>query len=56
MEKGEKMSGNKKKCKYRNRITDWECPHEALENSKEGFCIFHERRKDKGFGDSQTPD
>lgn len=41
------MSEVRKKCKYKNKRTRWECPHEALQNSKEGFCIFHERRKDK---------
>lgn len=41
------MSEAKKKCKYINDFTDWECPYEALEDSKDGFCIFHERRKDK---------
>jgi len=37
----------KKKCKYKSSITDWECPYEVVDDSKEGFCIFHERRKDK---------
>lgn len=47
MEEGEKMSEVNKKCKYKSRITGWECPYEALDDSKDGFCIFHERRKDK---------
>jgi hypothetical protein len=37
----------KKKCKYKSELTGWECPYEALDDSKEGYCIFHERRKDK---------
>lgn len=41
------MSEVKKKCKYKHWPTGWECPYNALENSKDGFCIFHERRKDK---------
>lgn len=41
------MSEVKRKCKYKSSITGWECPYEALEDSKEGFCVFHERRKDK---------
>jgi len=41
------MEKEKKICGYKNAITDWKCPYEALEDSKEGFCIFHERRKDK---------
>lgn len=41
------MSEVKRKCRYESPFTGWECPYEALEDSKEGFCIFHERRKDK---------
>jgi uncharacterized protein YjbI with pentapeptide repeats len=41
------MEKEKKICGYKNAITDWKCPYEALDDSKEGFCIFHERRKDK---------
>ena len=41
------MEKEKKICRYKNESTDWKCPYEALEDSKEGFCIFHERRKDK---------
>jgi hypothetical protein len=41
------MSEVKKKCKYECEQTGWQCPHEALENSKEGFCIFHHRGKDE---------
>ena len=41
------MSEEKKKCKYKSELTGWECPYELLEDSKEGFCIFHERRMDK---------
>jgi uncharacterized protein YjbI with pentapeptide repeats len=32
---------------YKNETIGWKCPYEALEDSKEGFCIFHEKRKDK---------
>lgn len=41
------MAKEKKICRYQNEITRWKCPYEALEDSKDGFCIFHERRKDK---------
>jgi uncharacterized protein YjbI with pentapeptide repeats len=41
------MSEVKKKCKYKSKFTSWQCPYEALEDSKDSFCIFHERRKDK---------
>jgi len=43
------MSEVKKKCKYESKWTGWECSYEALEDSKEGFCIFHDRRKDKNI-------
>jgi len=41
------MEKEKKICRYENELTSWKCPYEALEDSKEGFCIFHERIKDK---------
>jgi len=40
------------KCQYKD---EWRrgyvCPEEALPDSKEHFCIFHERRKDKDVGE-----
>jgi uncharacterized protein YjbI with pentapeptide repeats len=41
------MSEDKRKCRYKCELTEWQCPYEALDDSKDGFCIFHERRKDK---------
>ncbi|MGB2804576.1 MAG: hypothetical protein WBD64_06755 [Candidatus Zixiibacteriota bacterium] len=41
------MSEAKKRCKYKDEITGWLCPYEVLEDSKDDFCIFHDRRKDK---------
>jgi len=41
------MNEQRKTCVYKNVTTGWKCPYEALEDSKDGFCIFHERRKDK---------
>jgi uncharacterized protein YjbI with pentapeptide repeats len=41
------MNEQRKICRYKNEITGWKCPYEALEDSNEGFCIFHERRRDK---------
>jgi hypothetical protein len=41
------MSQASKRCKFKSTITRWECLHEVLEDSKEGFCIFHERKTDK---------
>ncbi len=49
MKDGDKMSEVKNKCKYKCEQTSWECPYEALEDSKEGFCIFHEKREDKNI-------
>lgn len=36
-----------KLCRYYCRSTEWQCPREALPDSKDGFCICHERRDDK---------
>lgn len=41
------MNDVKYKCKYTSIYSVWNCPYEALEDSKEGFCIFHERRMNK---------
>jgi uncharacterized protein YjbI with pentapeptide repeats len=41
------MSEVMKKCKYKSKVTNCECPYEALYDSSEGFCIFHDRRKGK---------
>jgi uncharacterized protein YjbI with pentapeptide repeats len=41
------MSEAKKKCRYKSVYTRWECPYEALDDSKDGFCIFHDRRPNK---------
>ena len=43
------MSEVKNQCKYKCEDTGWECPYEALEDSKEGFCIFHDKREDKNI-------
>jgi len=40
------MNEVKNKCRYFSYY-GWECPYEALEDSKDGFCIFHEKRKNK---------
>jgi uncharacterized protein YjbI with pentapeptide repeats len=47
MKKEEKMNEAKKKCKYKSKVTNYECPYEALYDSSEGFCIFHDKRKGK---------
>ncbi|RZB29258.1 MAG: hypothetical protein AEth_01400 [Candidatus Argoarchaeum ethanivorans] len=40
------------KCQYKHPWKDdYVCPEEALPDSKEHFCIFHERRKDKDVGE-----
>lgn len=41
------MEKEKNICRYKNKITGWKCPYEALHDSSEGFCIFHDRRKGK---------
>ena len=41
------MAEYAKVCLYKNETTGWKCPYEALDDSKEDFCIFHEKRKDK---------
>jgi uncharacterized protein YjbI with pentapeptide repeats len=46
---GDKMSELRKKCEYVCRQTGWKCQHEALEHSQQGFCIFHERKKEKNL-------
>lgn len=43
------MNEQRKICVYKNETTGWKCPYEALEDSKDGFCVFHERRKDKNI-------
>jgi hypothetical protein len=43
------MSEVKKRCKYESIYTGWKCPHEVLRDSGEGFCVFHERSKDKNL-------
>lgn len=36
------------KCKYKSKVVfAYECADDALSDSRDGFCIFHERRKDK---------
>jgi uncharacterized protein YjbI with pentapeptide repeats len=35
----------KKRCKYYCEKTVWRCPYDALDDSNEGLCIFHEKRK-----------
>ncbi len=41
------MNEQRKICVYKNETTGWKCPYEALEDSKDSFCIFHERRNKK---------
>jgi len=36
------------KCKYKSQFReDYKCPEDALSDSKDGYCVFHERRIDK---------
>jgi uncharacterized protein YjbI with pentapeptide repeats len=36
-----------KLCEYKDYLTGWKCHYKALDDSEDGFCIFHDTRKDK---------